>query len=99
MRNGFKRHIPERRTDKYQIPKAADYRHPLCVQAEDTQNRNSGGIYMNDNLQNVCDKYMDYILEQLKNLLAIDSPTGYTGQVSEYLTTEYERLGYAHLRT
>ena len=24
------------------------------------------------------DKYLDYILEQMKNLLAIDSPSGYT---------------------
>ena len=54
---------------------------------------------MEENLQKACDKYMDYILEQLKALLAIDSPTGYTGQVSEYLTAEYTRLGYAPTRT
>ncbi len=54
---------------------------------------------MEENLQKACDKYMDYILEQLKALLAIDSPTGYTGQVSAYLTAEYTRLGYAPTRT
>ena len=27
------------------------------------------------------DKYLDYILEQMKNLLAIDSPSGYTQKV------------------
>ncbi|MDE6517588.1 MAG: M42 family metallopeptidase [Acetatifactor sp.] len=42
---------------------------------------------------------MNYILEQLKALLAIDSPTGYTGQVGEYLMTEYTRLGYTPRRT
>ena len=42
---------------------------------------------------------MNYILEQLKALLDIDSPTGYTGQVGEYLMTEYTRLGYTPRRT
>ncbi len=50
---------------------------------------------MNENLQNLCNRYMDYILEQLNALLAIDSPTGYTRQVSDYLAAEYTRLGYA----
>lgn len=54
---------------------------------------------MNENLQKTCDKYMNYILEQLKVLLDIDSPTGYTGQVGEYLMTEYTRLGYTPRRT
>ena len=54
---------------------------------------------MNETLQAICDKYMDYILEQLKNLLAIDSPTGYTGQVREYLAAEYSRLGYTPTQT
>lgn len=40
------------------------------------------------------EKIMDYILEQMKNLLAIDSPTGYTGNVAEYLMKEYEKMGY-----
>lgn len=50
---------------------------------------------MEENLQKICDKYMDYILKQLETLLAIDSPTGYTRQVSEYLMAEYARLGYS----
>lgn len=54
---------------------------------------------MNENLQQLCDKYMDYILKQLDALLVIDSPTGYTRQVGEYLMTEYTRLGYTPRRT
>ena len=54
---------------------------------------------MNENLQQACDKYMDYILEQLNALLSIHSPTGYTRQVGEYLMEEYTRLGYAPKRT
>ena len=54
---------------------------------------------MNENLQKACDKYMDYILGQLEALLAIDSPTGYTRQVGEYLMTEYTRLGYTPRHT
>lgn len=38
--------------------------------------------------------YTDYMLEQLKNLMAIDSPSGFTGKVAEYLMEEYRRLGY-----
>ena len=38
--------------------------------------------------------YVDYILEQAKNLLAIDSPSGYTAEVTAYLLEEYKRLGY-----
>ena len=39
-------------------------------------------------------KYVDYILEQMKQLLAIDSPSGYTKKAAEYLMEEYRRLGY-----
>lgn len=35
----------------------------------------------------------DYLLEQLKALLSIDSPTGYTDQVVRYCSQELERLG------
>ena len=42
---------------------------------------------------------MDYILEQLKKLLAIDSPSGYTKQVTDYLMEEYQAMGYAPQRT
>ena len=45
------------------------------------------------------EKIMDYILEQMKNLLAIDSPTGYTGNVAEYLMKEYEKMGYTPKKT
>ena len=31
------------------------------------------------------EKYTDYILEQLQKLLSIDSPTGYTKNVTDYL--------------
>lgn len=30
-----------------------------------------------------CRKYVDYIMEQAKNLLAIDSPSGYGREVTE----------------
>lgn len=40
------------------------------------------------------DKYMDYILEQTKAVLAIDSPTGYTKDAVAYLCEEYRKLGY-----
>ena len=35
-----------------------------------------------------CRKYVDYIMEQAKNLLAIDSPSGYGREVTEYLLKE-----------
>ncbi len=40
-----------------------------------------------------CRKYVDYIMEQAKNLLAIDSPSGYGREVTEYLLKELEALG------
>lgn len=39
-------------------------------------------------------KYLDYIVEETKQILAIDSPSGYTKEVIEYLKKEYEALGY-----
>ena len=42
-----------------------------------------------------CRKYVDYIMEQAKNLLAIDSPSGYGREVTEYLLKELEALGGA----
>ena len=47
----------------------------------------------------IMDKYLDYILEQMKTLLAIDSPSGYTQKVTDYLMAEYQRLGYHPLKT
>lgn len=38
-------------------------------------------------------KYMDYMLEQLKQLLSIDSPTGYTKEVAAYVCKAYQDLG------
>ena len=40
-----------------------------------------------------CRKYVDYIMEQAKNLLAIDSPSGYGREVTEYLLKELEHWG------
>lgn len=38
---------------------------------------------------------MDYIIDQLKNLTAIDSPSGLTGEVTRYTVGEFEKLGFA----
>ena len=35
----------------------------------------------------------DYMLEQLKNLISIDSPSGYTEKAQQYLVDELTRLG------
>lgn len=40
------------------------------------------------------DNYTSYILEQTQALLAIDSPSGFTGKAVAYLAAEYEKLGY-----
>ncbi len=39
-------------------------------------------------------KYVDYIVEQTKKILSIDSPSGYTKKVAEYVMNEYKALGY-----
>ena len=54
-------------------------------------NAETGGIKM--------EEITKYILEQLQNLLSIDSPTGYTKNVTDYLMAEYENLGYTPKRT
>lgn len=38
--------------------------------------------------------YLDYILEQAKTILAIDSPTGFTKNVTNYIKDEYTKMGY-----
>lgn len=43
--------------------------------------------------------YTEYIVEQAKNLLAIDSPTGYSRQVTDYLLKELSALGAEAYRT
>ena len=40
-------------------------------------------------------EYHDYLLEQLKNLLAIPSPSGLFEAVEHYLTAEVEHMGYS----
>lgn len=44
-------------------------------------------------------KYIDYIIEQLQHLISIDSPTGFTREVTDYLMQEYRALGYEPQRT
>lgn len=44
-------------------------------------------------------KYVDYILEQAEKLISIDSPTGFTEKVCDYLMEEYTRLGYTPVKT
>lgn len=39
-------------------------------------------------------KYVDFILTETVDLLAIDSPTGYTKAAAEWVAHEYEKLGY-----
>ena len=43
--------------------------------------------------------YMDYILTQLKALMAIDSPSGYTKEVTDYLMAQYKEMGYSPKKT
>ena len=40
-------------------------------------------------------KYIDYITEMTCQLLAIDSPTGYTKHAAEFVMEEYKKLGYS----
>ncbi len=39
-------------------------------------------------------QYQEYMLEQLKAIMAIDSPSGYTQDVQQYMNEELGRLGY-----
>lgn len=45
------------------------------------------------------EKIMEYILEQTKKILSIDSPTGYTKEAADYIIREYEALGYHPVET
>ena len=45
------------------------------------------------------DMDMNYMMEQLQQLLSIDSPSGFTGKVTDYLLEEYTRLGYQPVKT
>ena len=40
---------------------------------------------------------IDFILEQLKDLTAIDSPTGFTEYAAEHVMNVYKKMGYAAL--
>lgn len=40
------------------------------------------------------DKYVDYIVEETKKILAIDSPSGFTKEAAEYVMDAYRALGY-----
>ncbi|MDO4554987.1 MAG: M42 family metallopeptidase [Lachnospiraceae bacterium] len=40
------------------------------------------------------ERYVKYILEQVEELLKIDSPSGFTGKVSDYLMKELQSMGY-----
>lgn len=44
-------------------------------------------------------KYLDYILDETKKLLAIDSPSGFTERAASYVMDEYAALGYTPVRT
>ena len=39
-------------------------------------------------------QYQDYMMAQLEAIMAIDSPSGYTKDVQDYMNAELERLGY-----
>lgn len=39
-------------------------------------------------------KYVDYIIDATRRLLAVDSPTGYTKDAADFLVKEYRELGY-----
>ena len=44
-------------------------------------------------------KYVDYIMDVTQKVLAIDSPTGYTKNAADFVISEYEKLGYAPVKT
>jgi putative aminopeptidase FrvX len=44
-------------------------------------------------------KYVDYIMQVTQQLLAIDSPTGYTDDAVVFIMKEYEKLGYKPEKT
>ena len=45
------------------------------------------------------DKYLKYMLDMTKKVLAIDSPTGYTKEASDFVMQEYKNLGYEPVQT
>ena len=45
------------------------------------------------------EKYLTYILEETTEILAIDSPSGFTKKAASYVMQEYEKLGYKPTQT
>lgn len=45
------------------------------------------------------EKYISYILEETKKILAIDSPSGFTDTVADYVMDAYRALGYQPVKT
>lgn len=45
------------------------------------------------------DQHLDYILEQLRQILNIDSPSGYCQDAAAYVTEQYRALGYEPILT
>lgn len=43
--------------------------------------------------------YVNYIVEETRKILDIDSPTGYTGKAADYVMEEYEKLGFSPVKT
>ena len=39
-------------------------------------------------------KYVEYMVEETKKILAIDSPSGYTAEVADFVMKAYQKLGY-----
>ncbi|MBQ9972306.1 MAG: M42 family metallopeptidase [Firmicutes bacterium] len=44
-------------------------------------------------------KYMEYAVSKLPEIMAIDSPSGYTSDFIDYLKGEFETLGYSPVKT
>jgi putative aminopeptidase FrvX len=44
-------------------------------------------------------QYVDFAVEKLKELISIDSPTGYTSEASDYVLKEFENLGFKSKKT
>ena len=45
------------------------------------------------------EKYTDYIIDTVKRLLAIPSPTGFTHMAADFVKKELERMGYQPVLT
>ena len=45
------------------------------------------------------EKYMEYLLSQVKAIMSIDSPSGYTKDMIDYLASEFDKLGFSYIRT